>query len=583
MNAKLCIFCCHGFLPEFEASILAEGWRDVVLAEFPVRCGRPALTWDELRAVLPDACSQIIVFGVACLDGMGEPPSDFPAVKVVHKDQCFHLLASPTLVNEAIANGAYLITPSWLKNWRGQVQALGFDEQRVGELFADFAKELLFLDTSLDPEMPTYLAELQTATQLPTRRIAVGLEHTRLSLAKWVLEWRLAQAEQLAQSQIRHYNRERADQVAAMDMLVFLAKTQQESQVIAAIKELFQMLFSPAALHYLRVERGVPQLDQNIPLSIQEQLAHYPSQYAWTEDGKGFMLRIQSGDNELGRILVDQLAFPEHRMRYLNLALAISGVCGLAIENARNRKRLLEAEKMASLGILVAGVAHDVNTPLGVSLTATSTLHEKLTILQRLFANRSMKQSDLDHFLTQAVELTELTRLNLERIGRLTETFRQVALEGKTLEKRTFFIKDCLDNTILSMKSLLSDPRISIKINCQANLQITSFLEDWSSIFMNLIQNSLTHGFKNRESGVIDIDIQQSPNYLAIDYRDNGNGMPAEVLSRIFDPFFTTGLQSNMGLGLYQVFNLITQRMNGEIHCSSQPGQGVHFQITLPQ
>jgi signal transduction histidine kinase len=130
-------------------------------------------------------------------------------------------------------------------------------------------------------------------------------------------------------------------------------------------------------------------------------------------------MRIASGDKLLGLIAVDGLAFPEFRERYLNLALAISGVCALAIDNARTRKRLAETEKMASLGVLVAGVAHEINTPVGVGLAASSTLQEQTEGLATRFAERRMTQSDLQAYLGAAREEAALIRSNLERIGRL--------------------------------------------------------------------------------------------------------------------------------------------------------------------
>ncbi len=330
------------------------------------------------------------------------------------------------------------------------------------------------------------------------------------------------------------------------------------------------------------MENGIFIPNPSIPQDILEAMQHLDDDYAWTQDEQGFLLRIRSGDEDLGRIVVAQLSFPEYRERYLNLALAITGVCGLAIENARNRQRLLEAEKMASLSIVVAGVAHDINTPLGISLTAASSVQEQSRHLAAQFKSRSMTQADLDTYLKRTEELTTLMHSNLERISQLTDTFRQVALDGKPMAKRVFRIKECLDNVMASLGDSLSNAGITFTVNCDPTLEIQSSPEDWANIFINLISNSIKHGFQERGHGVIAITIALTPKALLVEYTDNGFGLTPEVLAHMFDPFYTTNLQSGMGLGMYLVYNLITHRMAGTIVCQSQSGQGASFQISIP-
>lgn len=582
MNSALCLLCCRNFHAEVAAGVAAEGWSDVHAVAFPARCGRPPVSWDELRPLLPAACTQVVLLGRACLSGLGDAPADWPATRVVPVTQCFHLVAGETLVNDAIAGGGYLITPAWLADWRGQVQGMGFDPAHADEFFHDFAKELVLLDSGLDPAAQTRLGELQAAVKLPARRIGVGLDYVRSRLARLVLEWRLEEVQRAAKAQAVHHAGELADYVAAMDMLLQLAKTQDEDAAIDAIENLFRMLFAPAALHYLRVENGVAIPRQPMPALAQDALRSLSGDRAMTEDGQGFRLRIGHGVETLGLIGVEQLTFPAYRQRYLNLALAVTGVCGLAIENARNRKRLLEAQKMASLSILVAGVAHEINTPLGVGLAAASTLQDKARRLAERFAARSMTQSELTMYLDSAATGTSLIRQNLERIGHLVDSFRQVAVEGNSPEVQPVRLRDCLLEVIRSLGDRLPADRIALNIDCAADLTIDSVASDWASIFVNLISNSLTHGFKGRESGRIDIHIVREAMRLRLEYVDNGVGLTTDAQTRIFDPFYTTDLQHGMGLGMHLVYNLVTHRMGGHIQCQSTPQQGVHFHIEIP-
>lgn len=583
VTTTLCILSCHNFQAEVNAAIAAEGWDDVMACGFPARCGRPPISWDELRSLLPDNCSQVVLLGRACLNTLGAPPAGFPPVRIERQEQCFHLVAGRTLVDEAISSGAYLITSTWLADWPAQLRALGFEPAQAGEFFNDFARELVLLDTGLDPQTTTHLASLQKELNLPTRRIAVGLDYLRLLLSRIVLDWRLEQVQRNSCQQNRRHIAELADYVAAMDLLTRLAKTQTESDTINTIEELFQMLFAPAALHYLRIENDVQVPCSSIPAPMLDALHALSGEYAWTPDGNGFLLRISHGEERLGLIAVDHLAFPAYRQRYLNMALAVTGICGLAIANARNRRRLMEAEKMASLSILVAGVAHEINTPLGVGLTATSTLQEQSRQLAERFSAHSMTQTDLAHYLDTAETSTALIRQDLERIAHLIDTFRQVAVEGKPLDTRSFRLRACTEEVIRSLGDRLPAQQVAVHIDCDPELEIDSTPGDWVSIFTNLINNSLRHGFKNQERGTINMQISRDEkNLLRVDYRDDGAGIAPEVLSRIFDPFFTTDLQQGMGLGMHLVYNLVTHRMGGLIRCESRPGKGVLFHIEIP-
>ena len=582
MAARLCILCCHNFATEVRAGVTAEGWPDVSVVDYPARCGRPPVSWEELRLLLPADCTQLIILGRACLHGLVEPPTGFPATRIVPVKQCFHLVAGEQLVDAAISGGGYLITPAWLADWPGQIAALGFTVDNVGEVFHEFARELVLLDTGVGTDTPAQLAALAAALRLPTRVVPVGLDTVRSRLARLVLEWRLDESARAAKAQAQHHASELADHVAAMDMLVRLAKTRHEEEAIAEIEDLFQMLFAPGALHYLRVEHGIPLPRGTVPEPAKEQLTGLRGEHALTADGEGFLLRIAHGEETLGLLSVEHLSFPQYRERYLNLALAVTGVCGLAIENARNRKRLLEAEKMASLGILVAGVAHEVNTPLGVCLAASTTLQSHSQQLEERFAARSMTQSDLTAYLDTAKTSTGLLRKNLERIGHLVNNFRQVAVQGVALDKHPLHLRAFIDKVLSSLGNRLSAHAVDFKIDCAPDLVIESRTDDWTSIFLNLVSNSLQHGFRGREHGTIDIRAVREGNQLRIDYRDDGNGMDAESLARIFDPFYTTDLQQGMGLGMHLVYNLIVHRMGGSIICDSVLGHGVRFHIEIP-
>lgn len=349
MNGKLCLLCCHNFRLEIEAAVSAEGWPDVAVAAFAARCGHPPLSWEELTPLLPADCTQAVILGLSCIKGLGSPPADWPAVSQVLQDNCFNLIAGNTLVAEAIERGAYLITPGWLADWRENLSRMGFKQpdSRSGgaaEFFHDFARELLLLDTGVAGDTRRQLAEFSSAVELPATRIAVGLDYVRQLLAKLVAEWRLADERQQASLRGREHARQLADHKSAMDFLGKLPLLKDEGETIAAVEEMFQMLFAPQLFYYVRFEGGSACLDTALPDELSGQIHSLRSDWAWTDSGTGFLLSITRAGEQLGVVVVDRFAFPEYRKHYLNLALSVAGVAGLAIDNARTFRRIKQIE-----------------------------------------------------------------------------------------------------------------------------------------------------------------------------------------------------------------------------------------------
>jgi signal transduction histidine kinase len=583
MSARIGILCCHNFHREVCAAIEAEGWADVVAIEFPARCGRPPLGWDELRTMLPADCGHLVIMGRACLGALSEPPEGFPPVTMLRQQQCFHLVANPIQVDQAIVEGGYLLTPGWLADWQGKLKEMGFEPDTAGEFFKDFAKTLVLFDTGIEADSAGRLADLAKAVGLPATRVVVGLDRIRLLLAKTRLELHLDDQRRLGLEADKAHRREIADHASAVDLLERLAGTRNEVDAQAAIEDVFRMLFAPAIWCYQRVEGGHAEGGSAVPENLRSALQDFAGDWAWTPSGQGFLLRIAREAQTLALIVVEGLAFPEFRERYLNLALAMSGVCALAIDNARTHKRLVEAEKMASLGALVAGVAHEINTPLGVGLAAASTLETQSAEISLRFAERKMTQSNLQSFLEDAATESVLIRSNLDRIGKLVDAFRQLAITGGQPKKQRFALRRIVEDVLASRCDQIAPGVVAIELICDPALEVESNPDDWATIFSNLVGNSLHHGFRDRKCGRIRIEIQATESRLCIDYRDDGAGMRPEVRSRVFDPFFSTDLQHGMGLGMHLVYNLVTQGMHGTIHCASEPGQGCQFHIEVPR
>ncbi|MBF0183053.1 MAG: hybrid sensor histidine kinase/response regulator [Magnetococcales bacterium] len=250
----------------------------------------------------------------------------------------------------------------------------------------------------------------------------------------------------------------------------------------------------------------------------------------------------------------------------------------------QKKEALIQSEKMASLGRLVAGVAHEINTPVGVCVTAASYWAEDTRQISTAYQDKSMKRSDLELYFRKADEMARLIQMNLSRTAELIRSFKMVSADQTNLEKRAIRVKSYLEDVVLSLGPKLKDQRFSVVIACEEGLEIVSMPGAIAQIFTNLIMNSLIHGFEGRDSGSIHIQVNVQGDRVEFLYQDDGKGIAAEHLKQIFDPFFTTKRnQGGLGLGLNIIHNTVEQTLGGTISCSSQPGQGVKFTLMLPR
>lgn len=246
--------------------------------------------------------------------------------------------------------------------------------------------------------------------------------------------------------------------------------------------------------------------------------------------------------------------------------------------------QIIEQEKMASLGSLVAGVAHEINTPLGIGITSASYLEKINREAQKKLADGEMSKGSLQRFMENITESINIMTLNLGRASELIRNFKQVAVDQSNDIKTQFELKDNIDTVVASLKHEYKKKQLVINNNCPDNISLNSYPGAFFQIFTNFIMNSVKHGFTGRESGAISIDASLANNMLKIIYCDDGIGIPNKDLKKIFDPFFTTNRQSgSSGLGLNIVYNIVTQKFKGNIHCESDTGKGVKFIIELPQ
>ncbi|HEY0922221.1 ATP-binding protein [Rheinheimera pacifica] len=247
------------------------------------------------------------------------------------------------------------------------------------------------------------------------------------------------------------------------------------------------------------------------------------------------------------------------------------------------QNQIVETEKMASLGQMVAGVAHEVNTPIGLGVTASTLLQDKLTDIQKAFDEKKLTSSQLAKFLSESKENLGIIYRNMERAASLISSFKRVAVDQSNENRRQFNMLQLINEVLLSLRPNLKKTQHQILIDCPAELELDSKPGPINQILINLIMNSLIHAFEHIEQGEMHIAVQVKDNRCFLSYSDNGAGVPESIKKRIFDPFVTTKRgEGGSGLGLHLVYNLVTQALNGKIQLESTLGAGIQIQIDFP-
>jgi len=249
----------------------------------------------------------------------------------------------------------------------------------------------------------------------------------------------------------------------------------------------------------------------------------------------------------------------------------------------RAQEELLQSEKLASLGALVAGVAHELNTPIGNAVTVASTLvqaHQRL----RAQVENGLTRSALAEYLDDAQEGGQIVERNLQRAAELIGSFKQLAVDQTSTQRRSFALHELTQEITLAMRPSVRKTPFVLQEDIPLGLRLDSYPGPLGQVLMNLINNALLHAFEGRDSGTITVAAKAGPpGWLVLSVTDDGCGIPPEHQKKIFDPFYTTKLgQGGSGLGLHIAYNLVTGLLGGRIELRSQVQQGCQFALHLP-
>ena len=245
---------------------------------------------------------------------------------------------------------------------------------------------------------------------------------------------------------------------------------------------------------------------------------------------------------------------------------------------------LVQSEKLASLGSIVAGVAHELNTPIGIGVTASTTIEASIKEFRKKYENNQISKRDLEQFMETTETAMSLIMANLSRGSELVKSFKQVAVDQTSEKRRKFMLDEVISEIVLTVQPQFKHTPHNIIANIPDDIELDSYPGPFGQVITNLIMNALTHGFHEDMEGELQINVKRKgEGYVTISVKDNGSGIQPEHLKHVFDPFFTTKMgQGGSGLGMHISYNIITGIMGGKMTISSTPGEETEILMTLP-
>ncbi len=427
------------------------------------------------------------------------------------------------------------------------------------------------------------------AQRVALQRMRARAEALRQGLAK--LAEQLASRAELLRNSI---DASQADAVSAIDRLSARMRVREQNaqstfdSTLADISH--RVWFIAAMLLGLVLSAGVI-----IALSIRLPLQHIiAAMQAITSGDYGLQVQGAHARDEVGAMARAVEIFRENAIAKRNteaeLRASKEKAEGALLELNAAQQNLIDAERLAALGGLVAGVAHEINNPIGISLTVASSFSRRAEkFAEELQSDAPLRRSHLQEFVRTSRDAADQLVSNLHRAGELIHSFKQVAVDRSHAERRQFSLSEATEQIIASLRPVLKRAPITLSVDVPEGLMIDGFPGSYGQILTNLFLNAANHAFTDGRPGTISItadwlgrDLEH--NEMELVFADDGVGMTPEVARRAFDPFFTTRRnEGGSGLGLHIVHNLITQQFGGRIRLDSKPGQGTTFRIIIPR
>jgi PAS domain S-box-containing protein len=343
----------------------------------------------------------------------------------------------------------------------------------------------------------------------------------------------------------------------------------------------WQAILAPGPFHKAR-DRWAQALETGTPLELELSLRGKDGEY------RPFLTRAVPLRDTMGAVygwIGTHIDISERKRNEQKIRSARDAAEAALRNLQETQNSLIEAEKLAALGRLVAGVAHEINSPVGTSLTIASSLERKTALFAVEAVQCNLKRSSLNEFLEISRKASSQLIANLNHAAELIQSFKQVASDRSYSNQRVFDLGDLTEQIAMSLRPGLRNQDLALNVECQPSLTMNSYPGPYGQVLTNLFLNSVAHGFPDGRRGTVDIKVRASGNDdVEILFSDDGCGMSLDVRRKAFDPFFTTRRdQGNTGLGLHIVYSIVTNCLGGRLALDSEPGKGTRVHLVLPR
>ena len=564
LNNALKLYVCESFLDELKA--VTQKYENITVSPYRAKCKYQSIDDPFADIELGD---DTLVLGACSV----EKAMLAEIYDVSREQHCFFMIAPKSLVESYITKGAYIITSGWLKHWEHYVKEYWeFNQEYARLFFRDSCKNLIFLDTGIYGDMSRELEEFSAFVQRPYERVDIGLEFFQLYIDNIILSRESEQRVASLQSKYEESYKKVADYALAFNLLGQLDVKKSEQKLIAQIKEIFLMLFAPQTVIYFAISKD----------KILEELSDKSEEFdptlflQATDDyeicSDGFRIKLLYHGKIYGIVYAQNIALVQYIPQYLNLAINISGLCALTINNTRKalktkelEAQLMQQSKLAAMGEMMGSVAHQWRQPL-------NEININIEMLEEYY--------ELDEIDEEFIE--EFIEKNTKTIQFLSKTISDFSDFFRVNKQKTHFsLKTCIDNTISLIQARLTKHAISLEILGE-DVTLFGLSNELQQVILNIFNNAIDAIIQNSiKDGKITIEMKEESNQIVVIIEDNGLGVPDDIIERVFEPYFTTKEQGKgIGMGLYISKMIIESNLGGELSVCNHK-DGAQFTIKL--
>ncbi len=607
MKPTLQLSVCPNFAGEFRAALAALGCADVELCVCATTChAAPAATAANPGGATPRRW-------VLCSPPRGRAAR--PGDELMPVEQCFHLVAGKPLVTELQRGGAYLLTPGWVRHWLELMARWGFDQAGARAFFGEAMREVVLLDTGVDPEAGARSAQFAAYVGLPLRQLAIGLEPLTEQLGTLLERWRTRLELERVEAALARSQRVAAELAMALELLRHLSGAPTEVEAAARVCDVFQTLFAPRAVAVLLMRQGSPRdlVPDTALAEVRACLQAFQGTSApWGDDG--FLLRLQTRGETVATMQVTGLAFPDRRDDALEMARSMAEQCATAIVSARQvmEQRAVElelrhAQRLESVGRLASGIAHEINTPVQFIGDNLSFLRDGIEASDRVLAAAQALREKVAQGTATAADAQALAALEEEtdqaflrenlpqaiaqmqgglgRIATIVRSMREFAHPGGP-EMVLCDLEQTLRTTLEVARAEYKHVA-DVETHFAGLPPVLAYPAELHQVFLNLVVNAAQamedKVRQTHQKGRLTVRTAMEGDQVVVSIGDTGTGIPEAAREHVFDQFFTTKeVGKGTGQGLAIAWRVVVDRHGGTLTFETKAGEGTTFFVRLP-